>query len=199
MALPQRRDDRHYTYADYLTWDDDLRWELIDGRAFAMAPAPSLRHQDYAGRIYAQALSALRGRPCRVFIAPVDVRLPKPGQSVEKTDTVVQPDVLAVCDPAKLDEKGVTGAPDWVVEVLSPMTASHDNILKRRVYEEAGVREYWLVHPDDRLVFIYRLIDGAYGKPEIQDLTGTTPIAALPDVIIDWDAIVGAFPEAASP
>jgi Uma2 family endonuclease len=188
------RDSEHHTYGDYLHWLEDVRYELIDGAAFLMAPAPTLDHQDIAGEIYVQLRQALAGKPCRAFIAPVDVRLPKAGEADEKIDTVVQPDVLVVCDPAKLDRRGVRGAPDLVVEVLSPSTASHDQLLKRRVYERAGVPEYWLVHPNDRIISIYRLGDGEYGKPDIHELKGRTPVGVLPGAVIEWDELAGRLP-----
>ena len=180
----------YYTYADYLTWPEDVRYELIDGVAYLMAPAPTLDHQELAGGIYVQLRQTLEGQRCRPFIAPVDVRLPRHDEADERIDTVVQPDVLVVCDPAKLDRRGVRGAPDLVVEVLSPGTAVHDHVRKRRVYERAGVREFWLVHPLDRMVTVYRLAGGEYGKPEIYALTGSTPVAALPGVAVTWDALV---------
>jgi Uma2 family endonuclease len=191
---PARRDDRIHTYGDYLGWPEDVRYELIDGVAYLMAPAPSLVHQDVAGGIYAQLRAQLREGPCRAYIAPVDVRLPRSDEADEVIDTVDQPDVLVVCDPTRLDPRGVRGAPDFVVEVQSPSTASHDQVLKRRVYERAGVREYWLVHPFDRILTIYRLEGGSYGKPDVQELTGDTPIAVLADVAITWSEIVEQLP-----
>ncbi len=195
MGLAQR-DNQLHTYAEYLTWPDDVRYELIDGVAYLMAPpAPTLDHQDFAGEIYRQLGNALQGKSCRVFIAPVDVRLPKVNEADELIDTVVQPDVLVVCDLDKLDRKrGVRGAPDFAVEVLSPSTASHDHVRKRRVYERAGVREYWLVHPTDRIVTIYRLENGEFGKPDVCVLSGETPVGVLPDVVISWDALVNRIP-----
>ncbi|MFA7097958.1 MAG: Uma2 family endonuclease [Gammaproteobacteria bacterium] len=193
MALA-RRDNVYHTYADYLGWPEDVRYELIDGVAYLMAPAPDLAHQEVAGEIYFQLRNALEGSPCRALIAPVDVRLPKANETDERIDTVVQPDVLVVCDAAKLDRRGVRGAPDLVVEVLSPSTASHDHVLKRRVYERAGVLEYWLIHPTDRMVTIYRLADVEYGKPDVQELTGETPVGVLPGVAIAWDALVARLP-----
>lgn len=191
---PALRDNDKHTYADYLSWPDDVRYELIDGRAYAMAPAPSLEHQDVAGEIYRQLGNALAGQLCRPFIAPLDVRLPKPGQADEGVETVVQPDVLLVCDPAKLDRRGVRGAPDLVVEVLLPASAGHDQVRKRRIYEQAGVREFWLVHPLDRIVTIYRLADGEYGKPDVFELAGATPVGVLPGVAIAWDELVQRLP-----
>ena len=194
MGLPQR-DDAHHTYGDYLGWPDDVRYELIDGVAYLMAPAPTLAHQDVVGEVYRQLANALQDKPCRVYVAPVDVRLPKANEADAEIDTVVQPDVLVLCDPGKTDRRGVRGAPDLVVEVLSPGTASHDHVRKRRVYERAGVREYWLVHPVDRMVTIYRLEQGQFGKPDLFYLTGETPVGILPGVTVAWDALVQRLPE----
>lgn len=186
---------KHYTYADYLKWPDDARYELIDGEAFLMAPAPLIEHQEIAGDVYYQLRNQLDGQPCRPYIAPVDVRLPRKDEADAAIDTVVQPDVLVVCDPAKIDRRGVRGAPDWLLEVLSPSTAAHDQIAKRRTYERAGVREYWLVHPGDRTLTVYLLDNGQYGRPEIYELKDATPIGVLPGVSIAWDALVERLPK----
>ena len=189
------RKEKHYTYADYLTWPDDARYELIDGEAFLMAPAPLIEHQEVAGDVYHQLRNQLDGKPCRPYIAPVDVRLPRADEADAAIDTVVQPDVLVVCDPAKIDRRGVRGAPDWLLEVLSPSTAAHDQIAKRRTYERAGVREYWLVHPSDRTLTVYVLDNGQYGRPEIYELKDATPIGVLPGVAIAWDALIERLPK----
>lgn len=194
MALA-RRDNVHHTYGDYLGWPEDVRYELIGGVAYLMAPAPDLLHQEIAGEIYRQISTALIGAQCRAFIAPLDVRLPSTEEADEQIDTVVQPDVLVVCDAFKLDRRGVRGAPDLVVEVLSPSTATHDHVTKRRVYERAGVREFWLVHPTDRMVTIYRLADGEYGKPDVQELSGKTPVGVLSGVAVAWDELVARLPQ----
>lgn len=194
MGLALRK-EKHYTYADYLTWPDDARYELIDGEAFLMAPAPLIEHQEVAGDVYHQLRNQLDGKPCRPYIAPVDVRLPRKEETDDAIDTVVQPDVLVVCDPSKIDRRGVRGAPDWLLEVLSPSTAAHDQIAKRRTYERAGVREYWLVHPGDRTLTVYVLDNGQYGRPEIYELKDETPICVLPGVSIAWDALVARLPK----
>ncbi|MBN2700605.1 MAG: Uma2 family endonuclease [Methylothermaceae bacterium] len=186
MGLPKRDTERH-TYKDYLQWPEETRYELIDGVAYAMAPAPARRHQEMLLELARQVANALHGHPCRAFIAPFDVRLPKEEETDEAVDTVVQPDLSVVCNPAKLDERGCRGAPDWVVEVLSPATAGHDHILKRAVYERAGVREYWLVHPVDRIVTVYRLEGGRFGVPDVRELEDRQAVGALPDVEIDWE------------
>ena len=193
MGAPKHAAER-YTYGEYLHWPDDVRYELIDGQAWMISPVPSIEHQDIAGDLYFQLRQALQGTPCRVFIAPVDVRLPRGDEADDDIDTVVQPDVLLVCDPGKIDRRGVRGAPDWVAEVLSPSTAARDQIAKRRIYERAGVREYWLVHPTDRTLTVHWLVDGRYGIPEISELKGSTALAILPEVAIAWDALVARLP-----
>ena len=194
MGLALRK-EKHYTYADYLQWPDDTRYELIDGEAFRMAPTPLIEHQEIAGEVYCQLANQLDGQPCRPYIAPVDVRLPRKDEADAAIDTVVQPDVLVVCDPGKVDRRGVRGAPDWLLEVLSPSTAAHDQIAKRRTYERAGVREYWLVHPGDRTLTVYVLENGQYGRPEIYELKDATPIGVLPGVAIAWDALIERLPK----
>jgi Uma2 family endonuclease len=189
MGLP-RRDLELHTYADYARWPEDTRFELIDGIAYAMGPAPARRHQEVAGEIFRQIADALEGTPCRPYIAPFDVRLPRAGEADDAVDTVVQPDISVVRDKAKLDERGCRGAPDWIVEVLSPATASHDQIVKRALYERVGVREYWLVHPVDLVVIVYLLHEGAYGKPAVHELAGKTAATVLPAVNIDWARVL---------
>lgn len=189
MALPLR-DTLHHTYADYLTWSDGERNELIDGVAYVKEPpAPSRSHQELVGELHFQVKLALEGKPCRTYVAPFDVRLPKCEEADDCIDTVVQPDVLIVRDLSKLDDRGMRGAPDWIAEVLSPSTASHDRTIKVPVYERAGVRELWLVHPADWTVTIYRLEDGHYARPVILELKGRTAIGAIPGVSIDWDRL----------
>jgi len=193
MGLAQRDADYH-TYADYLTWPEDVRYELIDGHAYLMAPAPTVTHQDIAGEVFRQMANALKGRPCRALIAPVDVRLPKADEADERINTVVQPDVLVVCDASQISERGVRGAPDWVLEVLSPATAGHDQVKKRHLYECSGVREYWLIHPRDKVLTVYTLVNGEYGKPYTQELMGETPVGVLPGVQIEWDELATRLP-----
>jgi Uma2 family endonuclease len=161
-----------------------------------MAPAPSVDHQTLAFEVGRQLGNALEGRPCRVLLAPVDVLLVRANdsqglhQADDEADTVVQPDVLVVCDPQKVTPRGIRGAPDWVLEVISPASASHDQIVKLAAYERAGVREYWLAHPADRVLTIYRHDGTAYGRPQIVELAGETPIDALPGVMVRWEPVV---------
>jgi Uma2 family endonuclease len=191
MALIQRDTARH-TYGDYLAWPDDVRYELIDGVAYLMSPAPTRLHQEVVGEIYRQTANALAGQPCRPYIAPFDVRLPRRDEADDRVDTVVQPDLLVVCDHGKLDERGMRGAPDWIVEVLSPASASHDQTVKLAAYERAGVPQVWLVHPTDRVVTVYRIEGMRYGRPAIYETKGELGVETLPGLRIRWDLV---FPE----
>lgn len=187
MALPLR-DTLHHTYADYLTWSDETRDELIDGVAYVREPpAPSRSHQEVVGELYFQIRLAIEGKAWRAYLAPFDVRLPKAGEADAKIDTVVQPDVLVVGDVRKLDQRGLRGAPHWLAEVLSPATAGRDQALKLPLYERAGVLEVWFIHPADRVLTLYRLEGGRYARPDVLDMKGRTPISVIPGVIIDWD------------
>lgn len=179
---------QHYTYGDYLRWDDDQRWELIDGVPYLMAPAPTWRHQELVGDIFRQIANQLQGKPCRAAISPLDVRLPKGDEADERVDTVVQPDVLVVCRSERIDRRGVRGAPSFVLEVLSPSSASHDQIRKRRVYERAGVDEFWLLHPIDGVLTIYRraLDTAEFSPPEIVEAAGIISLSSVPDCEVDF-------------
>ena len=156
---------KKYTYADYLTWQFQERVELIKGRIFRMSPAPSKRHQHISWGLTVEIGSFLKHTHCLAFTAPFDVRLPLPSkpQQQNKIDTVVQPDIVIVCDESKLDEQGCNGAPDLVIEILSPGNSKREMRDKFMLYEQAGVREYWLVDPLNNSVTIYSLNDeGVY-------------------------------------
>jgi Uma2 family endonuclease len=186
-----KRDTDYHTYSDYLTWSRDYGDELINGAAYVREPpSPSWSHQAIVLELGRQVADALEDKPCRVCIAPLDVRLPKSTEEDDEVDTVVQPDVFIVSDLKKLDARGVRGAPDWLVEVLSPSTASHDQTVKLSAYERAGVREVWLIDPIDRALTIYRLEAGHYGRATILELKGQTELTAVPGVTIDWDRVL---------
>lgn len=189
MGVPERG-AVHHTYGDYLEWPEDVCYELIEGVAYLMSPAPTRQHQEIVTEISRQAANALEGKPCRAYVSPFDVRLPKGEEPDKLVDTVVQPDVLVVCDRKKLDERGMRGAPDWIAEVLSPATAAHDQTVKLAAYERAGVREVWLVHPSDRVLTIYQLEGTQFSRPLIQELKGQTAATSVPGLAIDWDRVL---------
>ncbi|ADL07352.1 Uma2 family endonuclease [Thermosediminibacter oceani] len=157
-----------YTYKDYLTWTGDGRWQLIDGIAYDMSPSASLEHQRVLRKMLVRLDLFLTGKNCVVFSAPFDVRLPEGDEEDEDVRTVVQPDILVVCDRSKLDKKGCRGAPDLIIEIVSHSSASMDYIKKLNLYERHGVKEYWIANPENRTVMVYRLnSEGEYGVPEI--------------------------------
>jgi Uma2 family endonuclease len=165
MPLPK---EEYYTYADYVTWPDDVRYELIEGVPYMMSPGPVRIHQKIVGAIFYQLYDYLVGKKCEVYDAPCDVRL----NADEEDDTVVQPDVLVVCDEEKLDDGGIKGAPDMVVEVLSPSTERHDAFVKLNLYRKYGVKEFWIVNPASKVLTVHLLKNGeyitsAYGEDDI--------------------------------
>ncbi|MBU1615453.1 Uma2 family endonuclease [bacterium] len=190
MALPAYKEVERYTYGDYLNWPDEERWELIEGEAYDMSPAPSRWHQQIAGELFKQIAVFLTGKKCEAYFAPFDVRLPEADEDDSETMTVVQPDIVVVCNPAKLDNRGCRGAPDLVVEILSPFTASKDQIEKLALYEKHGVKEYWIIHPTDNLLTV-RLLeeDGKYGIPAIYEGKGSLEVATLPGLTVNLDAV----------
>ena len=157
-AKKYKKQERKYTYADYADWDDGNRYELIDGEVYMMS-APSIAHQRVIRKLLHQLTSFLIGKSCEVFCAPVDVCLNALGDS---DSTVVQPDIIVVCDQTKLDTKRCNGAPDMVVEILSPSTARHDRMVKFQQYQKAGVREYWIVDPDTMTLSVHILENSRY-------------------------------------
>ena len=147
-----------YTYADYLKWQFEERLELIKGRIFRMSPAPNTRHQQIAGDLFVAIKNLLFKQQCRAFIAPFDVRLPvKNRKKDNEVTTVVQPDICIICDPLKIDARGVCGAPELIVEVLSPDNSNKEVKLKFELYQEAGVKEYWIVYPEEESVAVFVL------------------------------------------
>ncbi len=162
--------NKQYTFADYLLWVDGKRRELIKGFIKLMSPAPTRKHQDISGSIYGQLWNQLKNQSCKVYHAPFDVRFPtvKGETNDDKIYTVVQPDISVICDLAKLDDKGCIGAPDLIVEILSPATVKKDVEEKFQLYEEHGVIEYWIIHPNDETLTIFFLDKN--GKYQLQGI-----------------------------
>jgi Uma2 family endonuclease len=146
-----------YSYADYLKWEFQDRLELIKGKIFTMSPAPATRHQQISSKISNRLWNFLEYKQCQVFVAPFDVRLPIKSKKNADVGTVVQPDICVICDLYKIDSKGCLGAPDLIIEVLSPGNSKKEMKDKYEVYEESGVKEYWLVDISNECVFVYVL------------------------------------------
>lgn len=176
---------KSYTYADYLTWQFQERIELIFGKIFKMSPAPSSKHQHAVSVIHGTIFQYLKGKSCRVFPAPFDVILTL--QNVK--NNVVQPDVTVICNPAIITEKGCDGVPDLVVEVVSKSSVTRDLHEKYRLYELAGICEYWVVHPHDKTLIIFILEEGHY-KPTKPLTKGDIAVSSiLPGLAVDLDEL----------
>jgi Uma2 family endonuclease len=180
-------ENRHYTYADYLEWEGPERYQIMYGEAFMMS-SPTVEHQTISAELTRQFANFLVGKPCRVFAAPLDVR-PFPEED-RRDDTVVQPDLLVVCDQAKLSKGSVDGPPDLVIEIVSPSNGQRELFLKFQIYLDAGVREYWVIEPEEKQVQVHVLENGhfissAYKKDAV------IPVAILPPLSIALKTLFG--------
>lgn len=191
MSMPVRKPDAPVTYGDYRRWPNEERREIIEGAPHDMGPAPSTTHQRVIRKLIVQIDRGLPDRAhCEAFFAPFDVRLPEGNEADDEVVNVVQPDISVICDPARIDDRGCRGAPDWIIEVLSPGSAARDHIAKRALYERSGVREYWLVHPTDELITVFALgADGRFEPPVFHEGKGTLEVGALPGLTLDLDAV----------
>jgi Uma2 family endonuclease len=181
-----------YTYADYLTWTDDKRRELIDGIVFLMS-APTRFHAGSSGSIFNKLYNFVtrRKEKCKVYHAPFDIRFPKNGETAnDKIYTVVQPDICVICDPKKLDEAGCIGAPDLIVEVQSPSTAKRDLQEKFNLYESSGVKEYWVVYPKEKALTIFLLREnGKYDNGTTYQSEGKIPVSIFNGLEINLEEL----------
>jgi len=171
---------KRYTYTDYLTWDDDKRRELIDGIPFLMS-APNRRHQKLSGRLYIQIAAFLKDRKCEVYYAPFDVRL----NADTLDNTVVQPDLIIVCDHSILNDAGCKGAPDMAIEILSPSTSRYDRTLKFDTYLKAGIKEYWVIDPETNTLAVHLLKNGSYIISAYTDENEAVPVSILKGCVIN--------------
>ena len=186
MGEAARAPEKCYTYGDYKLWDDNLRWELIDGEAFCMSSGPGTAHQFLAAKLFTKLGSYFEGNECQAFFAPFDVMFPKYDEPEDEIDTVVQPDIMILCDKSKLRHNGIKGAPDVVFEILSPSTAQRDLDDKFRLYERAGVKEYVIADPHNRVIHAHRRDAGgrfswrkAYGADDVLEF-GLFPELKIP-------------------
>ena len=186
MPLPQ---EKRYTLADAMTWDESERIELIDGYPVMMAP-PTRAHQKAAMELSRQLANYLAGKKCEVYPAPFAIRLfERDGDHPENVDTMVEPDISVVCDTSKLDDIGCKGAPDLVMEILSPTTQRHDRVTKFNLYQQAGVREYWIVDPAGKSVQVFVLDGGHYVAKDFGTASDTIKVNVLEDCAIDLSQV----------
>jgi Uma2 family endonuclease len=196
MGEPAVKEDRIYRYGDYKGWPEDERWELIDGVAYDMSPAPSTAHQAILVKLI-QGIGTIPERQgCRLFVAPFDVLLADaPGQADDEIVNVVQPDVVVICAPAKIKPHGCVGAPDWVIEILSPYTSRRDMAEKFSLYERHGVREYWVIDPGNRFVHVYVLGENKkYPKPKLYVGKATVISTVCPGFEVKLEELFAAIP-----
>jgi Uma2 family endonuclease len=183
--------NKTYTYADYLQWTFQERLELIKGKIFKMTPAPAPAHQRVSWNVSGELYNYLKGKSCKAFSAPFDVRLPRKNpEDNQEIFTVVQPDICIICDPAKLDTRGCLGAPDVVVEILSPGNNKKELRNKYEVYEEAGVKEYWIIHPNEKTFLQYILTEtGQYQASRLMTLGDEVTTSVLSGFVLNLDTV----------
>ena len=180
--------EQKYSYADYVTWNENERWEILDGNAYMQA-APSRIHQEILNNLNNSFFNYLNGKPCKIYPAPFCVRLEAKNDDKDIKD-VVEPDLTIVCDRSKLDDRGCKGAPDMVIEILSPSTGKNDKLIKFNKYEEFGVKEYWIVEPDQKIISKFVLgADGRYGRPDMFCDEDKISPTIFPDFEIDLKAV----------
>ena len=186
MALPQQK---KYTYADLLEWDGDTRCELIAG-APVMLATPLRQHQEIVGELFAQLYTCLRGKRCKVYLSPFAVRpFEQDSDLPSDVDTMVEPDITVICDSRKLDKYGCKGAPDMVIEILSPSSRRHDCLVKYNLYQRAGVKEYWIIDPDKKVVLVHTLEEEQYHSPQVYTAQDSVPVGVLEDCSVDLAAV----------
>jgi Uma2 family endonuclease len=189
-SLSQLDTTKTYSYADYLTWKFDEFVELIKGKLMRPMAGPSRLHQVYSLNIAAEVRQFLKRKPCQVYVAPFDVRLTTAGgNGDQQITTVVQPDICVVCDVTKLDDRGCVGAPDWIIEILSPGNTSRDTKIKFDLYEESGVLEYWIVFPGVKTVAVYVLENEQYQLAGEFYEPGPIPVRTLPGLLLEWSEV----------
>ena len=187
--MPLQQENKKCTFADYLTWPENERWEIIDGVAH-MQSAPTWQHQAISRELLTQINNYLKDKPCQVFASPFDLRLPETNEKDEETTFVVQPDIIVVCDKEGLKGTGYYGTPTLVIEITSPSTARSDKVWKFNKYEKAGVKEYWIVEPDGKFISVYTLLpNNRYGRPESYTETDLIQVSVFPDFTVNLKPI----------
>ena len=181
-----------YSYSDYLNWLFPERVELIKGKVFKMSPAPSSLHQEISTNILVAIANFLKHQPFKVYAAPFDVRFPKESKADKDVYTVLQPDICVICDKSKLDYRGCIGAPDLIVEIVSPGNNRKELHNKYRVYEEFGVKEYWVVSQSRQTILIYTLNErGKFCPSQIYTLGEKISSSVLPGFELALDDVFG--------
>ncbi|SPF33831.1 conserved hypothetical protein [Candidatus Desulfosporosinus infrequens] len=191
MSLPE--ENKIHTYADYLTWPENERWEIIDGVPY-MQFAPKWQHQSISSELHRQISNYLFEKPCRVFAAPFDVCLLEHNQNDDDISNIVQPDLVIVCDETKLRKTGYFGVPNLIIEISSPSTTRLDRVVKFNKYEKAGVQEYWIVEPNGKYVYVFTLQENKrYGRPGAYTEEDKVQVAIFTDFTVDLKLVFGGY------
>jgi Uma2 family endonuclease len=187
--MPLLQQGKQYTYADYLTWPEDERWEIIDGVPYMQA-TPTPLHQEISGNLFVQFHQYLSGKPCKIYLAPFSVILSQNEKNEKEIKNVVEPDITIICDKSKIDDKGCKGTPDMIIEIISPSSIKKDRITKFNKYEKVGVLEYWIVEPEQKIISLFALQkDQAYGRPKLYTDEDKITSTIFPDLTIDLNEI----------
>ena len=187
MYIPDNQ--RKLTYEEYLALGDEARYEVIDGQIFNMSPAPSTKHQAIQRELLTEFNIYLRGKKCRVFGSPLDVCFSEKDNDIKNIKEWVEPDLVIVCDPSKIQEKRIVGPPDLVVEILSKSTVKKDKLVKFNRYQKAGVKEYWIVDPSNETVDIYLLKNSVFQHQGIFFRDDQVPVHLFENFTIDLGSI----------
>ncbi|CAI3543090.1 MULTISPECIES: Uma2 family endonuclease [Clostridium] len=181
-------ENKVYTYDDYLKFEDNEIVEIIDGKISAMSPAPSRIHQELIMEISAEIRNYIKSNngECKVYPAPFDVVLVSENQNANDSKNIVQPDISVICDKHKLTDKGCTGSPDMIVEIISPFNPSNDYVRKLNLYEQFKIKEYWIVNPMKKNILVYTLTDNGYNMPDMYTFNDKVKVNIYNDLEIDF-------------
>ena len=181
-------ENKVYTYDDYLKFEDNEIVEIIDGKISAMSPAPSRIHQELIMEISAEIRNYIKSNngECKVYPAPFDVVLVSENQNANDSKNIVQPDISVICDKSKLTDKGCTGSPDMIVEIISPFNPSNDYVRKLNLYEQFKIKEYWIVNPMKKNILVYTLTDNGYNMPDMYTFNDKVKVNIYNDLEIDF-------------
>lgn len=181
------KSERVYTYEDYMNSPEDVRMEIIDGEVFNMAP-PSRIHQEILSELHGELHNYLKGKPCKVYAAPFGVFLGDEEQNIRERHCV-EPDISVICDKTKLIDQGCLGSPDFIIEITSPSTQSHDYIRKLHLYNQYGVKEYWIVNPQNETILTYVLVNDNFAAPTSYTFKDTIRSAMLESFEFDFSTL----------
>lgn len=185
------KENKTYTYKDYLTYDENERIEIIGGKIYNMSPAPSRIHQKIIMKVSNQLENYIKANngSCEVYPAPFDVILINDNEDVNSSKNIVQPDISVICDKSKLTDKGCTGSPDMIIEVVSPYNPSNDFVKKLNLYEKYKAKEYWIINPMKKNILVYTLTDNGYDMPNMYSFNDIVPVSIFREFNIDFSSL----------